>query len=520
MHLNYFFLHPLCDELHQQLLGSTLVECFSQQKDELILHFHSTKGQSFFIRASLIPRLTFVTFPETFARTKKNSVDLFGEAIGGQVKKVEAVTHDRSFLLRLDQGFTFLFKMHGSRSNIIGLDSDGGTQLFRTQLGDDLRLTPEELHNPLALTKERFEAVDGDLKAFAPTLGKEAVAYLDESGYQQLEVEKQWQLLARFLDQLNHPSFHICRAGGKIKLLLFETGEVLMTTSSALEAARVYAQKISREFYLETELQPVLTRLRRELKQTENYLAQATEKYLEISESSSYAQMADVLMANLHQVPPGAEKVVLDNFYTGQPIEIRLRKELSPQKNAEVFYRKSKNQRIEVGKLEEVTEAKEDLKLQLAGHLAQLESMQKIKQIRQYLTAHGLVNEKKQRQETRPFKEFFIGGYQVWVGTNAKNNDELTLKYATKNDLWLHAKDVAGSHVVVKWKAGQNYPKPVIEQAASLAAHFSKRKTDNLCPVIVTPKKYVRKPKGADPGAVIVEREEVVMVEPGLPAAS
>ncbi|MEQ8810389.1 MAG: hypothetical protein RIE59_15060, partial [Imperialibacter sp.] len=80
-----------------------------------------------------------------------------------------------------------------------------------------------------------------------------------------------------------------------------------------------------------------------------------------------------------------------------------------------------------------------------------------------------------------------------------------------------HAKDVPGSHVVLKWRAGQNFPKPVIEQAAALAAYYSKRKTDTLCPVIFTPKKWVRKPKGAHPGAVIVEREEVIMVEPGLP---
>ena len=100
------------------------------------------------------------------------------------------------------------------------------------------------------------------------------------------------------------------------------------------------------------------------------------------------------------------------------------------------------------------------------------------------------------------------------LGKNAKANDELTLKVARKNDLWLHAKDVAGSHVIIRQKPGQNYPKHIIEKAASIAAANSKRKTDTLCPVIFTEKKFVRKIKGAPAGQVIVEKEEVVMVKP------
>lgn len=100
------------------------------------------------------------------------------------------------------------------------------------------------------------------------------------------------------------------------------------------------------------------------------------------------------------------------------------------------------------------------------------------------------------------------------IGRNAKNNDLLTQRYTYKDDLWLHARDVTGSHVVVKYKAGKTFPKSVIERAAELAAWYSKRRTDSLCPVIVTPKKYVRKPKGLAEGQVLVEKEDVVLVVP------
>ena len=115
-----------------------------------------------------------------------------------------------------------------------------------------------------------------------------------------------------------------------------------------------------------------------------------------------------------------------------------------------------------------------------------------------------------------PFHEFEFKGYKIWVGRNAESNDKLTLKYSHKDDLWLHAKDVAGSHVLIKHQSGKNFPKDVIERAAELAAYNSKRKTDSLCPVTVTPKKFVRKRKGDPAGAVVVEREDVIMVEPKL----
>ena len=84
--------------------------------------------------------------------------------------------------------------------------------------------------------------------------------------------------------------------------------------------------------------------------------------------------------------------------------------------------------------------------------------------------------------------------------------------------MWLHAKDVAGSHVIIKHQSGKNFPKDVIERAAELAAYNSKRRTESLCPVSYTPKKFVRKRKGDAPGLVVVEREQVIMVVPRINA--
>ncbi|HEY9488598.1 MAG TPA: NFACT RNA binding domain-containing protein, partial [Chryseosolibacter sp.] len=136
-----------------------------------------------------------------------------------------------------------------------------------------------------------------------------------------------------------------------------------------------------------------------------------------------------------------------------------------------------------------------------------------LKSLRNLKLAIGSEQDKTDAAST-PFHEFHLRDFRILVGKNAQNNDLLTFKHSYKEDLWLHAKDVSGSHVLIKFQAGKQFPKDVIEYAASLAAFNSKRKTDTLCPVIVTPKKFVRKRKGDPAGAVVVEREKIVMVEP------
>lgn len=121
------------------------------------------------------------------------------------------------------------------------------------------------------------------------------------------------------------------------------------------------------------------------------------------------------------------------------------------------------------------------------------------------------------RQDERkklPYREFVYRGFRIWIGKDAASNDLLTQKHAHKDDLWLHARDVSGSHVVVKHQAGKQFSKDVTERAAQIAAFYSKRKNETLCPVTVTHKKFVRKRKGDPPGTVVVEREKVVMVSP------
>jgi predicted ribosome quality control (RQC) complex YloA/Tae2 family protein len=241
---------------------------------------------------------------------------------------------------------------------------------------------------------------------------------------------------------------------------------------------------------------------------------QELEKQKVIRETNvPFEEIGNILMAFLHLIPSGESKVTLEDFYRNQPITIKLNSTLSPAANAENYYRKAKNFSKELAHWEENIARKQQEITNLQTKITALELVETRKGLKPYLQ----ITAAKNATEELPFKQFEVEGWAIWVGKNAKNNDLLTLKYAKKQDIWLHARDVSGSHVIIRNPQNRTVPAFVIEKAASLAAYFSKRQTESLCPVIVTSKKFVRKTKDLLPGMVIVDREEeVVLVKPEL----
>jgi predicted ribosome quality control (RQC) complex YloA/Tae2 family protein len=117
------------------------------------------------------------------------------------------------------------------------------------------------------------------------------------------------------------------------------------------------------------------------------------------------------------------------------------------------------------------------------------------------------------------FRVFFIDEqHTLYVGKSAANNDELTMRFAKQNDWWLHARGSAGSHAVLRGVDADRIPKPVLEKAAAITAYYSQARNASWVSVVYTQRKNVRKPKGANVGAVVLEREQTVMVKPSIPS--
>lgn len=518
MHLNYHFFRFLCPALESRIKGATLEACFSQNREELIMEFHPPDRNPFFIRALLLPAATCLSFPEDFKRSKKNNVDLFAEIIRQKVRKVSLLAYERAFYLEFESGKLLLFKMHGSRSNILYFHSEEGTAktLFRKDLKEDLNLTLPELEKPLSLDWEWFQSVEGNASQFLPTLGKLPRAWLKEHGYLKTDLKGRYQLMLQLLDLLESPLFSIFQDQDQYRLTLLPCEQALETSSDPIIAANLYYQKAVVRQAFELQKNKLLRSLVDQRKKTANYLQKTREKFTTMKNEPAPSQTADIIMANLHQIPAGAEKVNLYDFYADKTTEVSLKRGQSPQKQAENLYRKNKNKKIEFEQVQKNILAKEDLLEAIDLEIVELESVEDFRSLKKFIKTSDRTSDKN-KPEALPFKKFEVLGFEVWVGKSARSNDELLRRYAWKDDLWLHAKDVSGSHVIVKHQAGKILPGPVLEKAASLAAYYSKSKTSSLAAVMYTPCKYVRKVKGSPPGAVMVDREKVLMVRPEAP---
>lgn len=254
------------------------------------------------------------------------------------------------------------------------------------------------------------------------------------------------------------------------------------------------------------ELRRDIKRLKRQLKALEGELAA-------FEDPARYRELGDILKANLSKLEKGMESVEVEDLYRGGSVTVELERDLSPQKNVAVYYKKYRKAlrgrekvtdriaavKTEIGELETGIEAAESATLEELGPAA------------------SETIGKEREPEKRPVGRRYVSsdGFEIVVGRGARENYTVTFGVGRPGDLWLHVREAQGSHVIVRRKEkGKPFPKRTIEEAAALAAYHSKSRNASLVPVIVTERRYVQRAKGA-PGLVRVMREEVVFVEPG-----
>lgn len=230
----------------------------------------------------------------------------------------------------------------------------------------------------------------------------------------------------------------------------------------------------------------------------------------------------DLLQANLYRIEKGADSIIAENFYDPElkPIKIELDPSLSPSLNAQKYYRDYRKAKTAEKYLKEYIEkAAEELVYidAVADELSRAESERELSQIRQELAEQGYIKEPKGKRKPLaalpPFEYTSSDGCKILVGRNNKQNDQLTLKQANNNDMWLHTKDIHGSHVIIQSDGGE-IPERTIVEAASLAAYHSKARESSKVPVDYTRVRFVKKPSGAKPGMVIYVNNKTVFVEP------
>lgn len=221
----------------------------------------------------------------------------------------------------------------------------------------------------------------------------------------------------------------------------------------------------------------------------------------------------------------GCKSFVALNYYTNEEITIPLDPTMTPSENSKKYFDKySKLKRTEEAltqQMEETTNEIEHLE-SISNALDIALSESDLSQIKEELTQYGYIKRhfsgkkgSKMQAKSKPFHYISSDGYDIYVGKNNFQNDELTFKFATGNDWWFHAKKIAGSHVVVKSKDGE-LPDRVFEEAGRLAAYYSKGRTAPKVEIDYIQKKHVKKPGGAKPGFVVYYTNYSLMAAPDI----
>ncbi len=224
----------------------------------------------------------------------------------------------------------------------------------------------------------------------------------------------------------------------------------------------------------------------------------------------TYRVYGELLNTYGYQSEPGARSLKALNYYTDETITIPLDPSLTAVENAKKYFEK-------YGKMKRTYEALSELTKEVKEEIDHLESIQSaldialyeedLAQIKEELTESGYIRRKggakKQKVTSRPFHYISSDGFHMYVGKNNYQNDELTFKFASGNDWWFHAKQMPGSHVIVKMENAEELPDRTFEEAARLAAYYSKGRNQEKVEIDYVQKKHVKKPGGGKPGFVV-----------------
>ncbi|MFK4565574.1 fibronectin-binding protein EfbA [Enterococcus sp. UD-01] len=263
----------------------------------------------------------------------------------------------------------------------------------------------------------------------------------------------------------------------------------------------------------------LIRKIENELKRNQSKVVKLKQTLADTELAENFRRDGELLTTFMAQVPKGANAVELPNYYDeDRPLTIKLNPALTPNQNAQKYfqkYQKLKNA-VKVVKTQ-IEQANQEINY-LESVLSQLEiaGPMDIETIREELLAQGYVKKRsakkqKQAKKSQPDEFQSTDGTLILVGRNNLQNDQLTLKTAKKTDIWLHAKDIPGSHVIIK----DNEPsEETLLEAAKLAAYYSKYRMSAQVPVDYVQVKHVHKPNGAKPGYVIYEKQKTLFVTP------
>ncbi len=544
-------------ELKKELIGGRLYKIAQPESDELLLTIKQPTGQKRLLLSAeaSLPLIYLTESNKPSPMTAPNFCMLLRKHLqNGRITDISQPGLERIVHIKIEHldemgdlcQKTLIIEIMGKHSNIIFCNEEGmiidsikrvsaavssvrevlpGKPYFvpETQDKSDALHTNFENFHVLLSGKPQpaFKAIYGSFTGISPILaqelcyranvdGERPTAALTDSDYQ--------QLYAVFMDMVNTIKSEtftptIAYVNGNpmefcaLPLTMYEHTKTDESMSTLLE--HYYAEKntLTRIRQKSADLRRIVqTALERNVKKYDLQLRQMqdTEK------RETYRIYGELLNAYGYGVELGAKSMEAHNYYTDEMVTIPLDPTLTATENAKKYYDK-------YSKMKRTFEALTELTKEVKSEIDHLESIQTaldialheedLAEIKEELTESGYIRRKggnkKQKITSKPFHYISSDGFHMYVGKNNYQNDELTFKFATGNDWWFHSKHVPGSHVIVKLGNAEELPDRTFEEAARLAAYYSKGREQEKVEIDYIQKKHVKKPGGGKPGFVV-----------------
>ncbi len=555
-------------ELNHSLIGGRIYKIAQPESDELLLTIKTAGGQKrlFISAGASLPLIYLTNHNKQSPMTAPGFCMLLRKHIqNGRITQISQPGLERIIQIEIEHlnelgdlcTKKLMVEIMGKHSNIIFVNDEniiidsikhisGMVSSVREVLPGRTYFIPENQgkHNPLTTDRDEFEmqirqksmavfkAIYNTYTGFSPVIAHELChrAQIDgDYSTASLSPESMKLLYDKFQNiilDIKNGNFvpHIVYKNkipvefAAIPLTIYKDAEITTYPSISEVLEQYYAEKnmVTRIRQKSVDLRKIVqTALERNIKKYDLQLKQMkdTEK------KDKYKVYGELLNTYGYDVEPGATSMTALNYYTNEEISIPLDQELTPSENAKKYFEK-------YNKLKRTHEALSELTKKVKAEIEHLESIstaldialkeEDLIQIKEELIESGYIRRKggtkKVKITSKPFHYISCDGYHMYVGKNNYQNDELTFKFASGNDWWFHAKDIPGSHVIVK-SNGEELPDRTFEEAAKLAAYYSKAKGQDKVEIDYTERKNVKKPTGSKPGFVVYYTNYSMMID-------
>jgi predicted ribosome quality control (RQC) complex YloA/Tae2 family protein len=552
MNLDGITLNAIVHELKQKLVGSRVQQIYEPLEGLLLFECYGGEDLSLLISVAENPRVHLTehvfenpSVPTTFCMLLRKHLK------NGFVVGVEQPGLERIIQIQIKHGevYTLWVELLGQRSNLILVQNEKtlgtlrkGSEKRPLQLGQRYEPPPaQEKLSLLSLEKEAWlsrlsttlenglaKALQASLDGIGPRMAQELVVRAELTGAQTSctdeELARLWMKIEELAQRVRTNAYEPCLyfaeeqpsdcAPFALQTLSHLRSESLASLSRAIDSC-ASVQRTENAF--EKLSHSLKSLLKEKLKKLGEAIKQVNEDLERARGFDRYREEGDLLMAYLYLLERGQSEIEVEDFQTGAKRKIKLDVNLEPIANAQHKYERYKKFKRGVEKL---TARKAELEgelhylQELESHVEQAEEAATLQAIAEELASEGYLQKPKEKSDeaksSEP-REYRIQGYRVFVGRSSKQNDEL-VRNAGREDIWMHVRDRPGSHVVIRNPERRPVPQEVLLKAAQLAAYYSKGRNASKLPVLYTLIKFLRKPKGARPGLVLVMQEEGTLV--------